>query len=244
MSLNKRLQGRSVTDLDPQDFQDHFLDEEVVMALLRKCDAVWIHNGDPQNPHAELTSGLCSNGYFNLSKVTQHPNVVAILARQLIKDLRTLSVPLDKVDWVVGSPYAAITFSYEVAMQLGARHGFCEKDKDDPRKMIWKRSQIPEGEDVLQIEELITTSSTTKKVRKAVIEGNEQEVHFLPVVGTIVHRPPEMVSSYNINGEDVKVVSLLQQEIWAIEPKDCSLCQAGSEPLRPKDNWAELTGKK
>jgi len=34
---------------------------------LTKLGALWIHDGNPQRPHALLTSGNHSNGFFNAS---------------------------------------------------------------------------------------------------------------------------------------------------------------------------------
>lgn len=39
--------------------------EEKVLGWFEKFDAVWMHNGDLRKPHAELTSGKCSNGFFD-----------------------------------------------------------------------------------------------------------------------------------------------------------------------------------
>lgn len=211
------------------------LTEEEILHLFDLCDAVWLHDGDPKKPHAELTSGLCSNGFFDCLRVLEIPDINEILAQQLARKIKIRC----KVDWIIGSPYAAITFSYEVAKALKARHGFVEKDPSG-KGMIWRRRVLPKGSVILQIEELITTSKTFKEVRRAVGEGNPEEVKFMNVVGTLVHRPPELPVNYD---DGVEVVSLIERKIWAVEQKDCSLCKAGSYRLRPKTNWAELTRK-
>jgi hypothetical protein len=147
---------------------------------------------------------------------------------------------------VIGSPYAGITFSYEVAKAFRATHGFTEKDPSDPKKkrMLWKRFNIPAKSKVLQVEELITTSGTFKAVRRAIIEGNSEPVNFLPVVGVLIHRPPKLPVHYEINGEKIKIVPLVEKLMWAVDPSKCSLCRASSIRLSPKNHWAELTGKK
>jgi len=78
------------------------------------------------------------------------------------------------------------------------------------------------------------------EVRRAVEEGNGEPVHFLPIVGALVHRPPRLPADYG----DRKVIAVIEKEIWAVDPKDCPLCKAGSPRYRPKTHWAELTGKK
>ena len=228
--------------LEPELFKNIPLSQEIILSWFEACDAVWLHNGDPTKPHAELTSGMCSNGFFDCLRVLCHPNLNEILAYELAKRMvKEGLADFERVDWVIGSPYAAITFSYEVAKALDATHMFCEKDPADPKgkKMLWKRLTIPESATVLQIEELITTSGTMQEVRRAIKEGNEYPVNFLPVVGTLAHRPPKLPVDY---GEQ-QVVALVEKEIWAVPPEECPLCKAGSVRYRPKTHWRELTGK-
>lgn len=218
------------------------LSQEEILRLFQVAGAAWMHDGDPGKPHAELTSGKCSNGFFNCQLVLEIPNLCEILARELARNiLKVIRGPWNWGEfWVIGSPYAAITFSYEVAKRLSAVHGFAEKDPADPtgKRMVWRRRTIPRGSKVLQIEELITTSGTFREVRRAIQEGNEEPVDFYPVVGTLVHRPPKLPADYG----DVKVVALVEKEVWAVDPP-CDLCKAGSRRYRPKTHWKELTGK-
>jgi len=234
-----------ILEIDPRVFKEKTVLEEKILLWFKLCDAFWMHDGDPQRPHAELTSGLCSNGYFNCPEVLKYPNLNEILANALVQLLRNNGLP-NKVDWVIGSPYAAITFSYEVAKALGAVHGFAEKDStySKEKKMLWKRMTIPKDSIVLQVEELITTSGTFREIRRAVIEGNAELINFLPFVGTLVHRPPKLPTSYKISGEEIKVVGLVETEVWALDPSECPLCRAGSVRYRPKTHWLELVGKK
>ena len=162
------------------------------------------------------------------------------MAIQLVQKLRESGITRDKVDWVIGSAYAAITFSYEVADALMAIHGYTEKDPSDPKgkRMAWRRMTIPAGANILQIEELVTTSGTFQEVRRAVEEGNTEPVNFLPEVGVLIHRPPKLPADYG----DRRIVALVEKEVWAVEPP-CSLCEAGSPRYRPKSHWRELTGK-
>lgn len=234
---------RTLLDIDPRDFDDRKLSPEEVLHWFDLCDAVWLHDGDPQKPHAELISGKCSNGYFDCSRVLCYPNITEILAHQLVQRLR-LEIPfgIKEVEWVVGSAYAAITFSYEIAKALGAIHGFVEKEPTDLKGkiMVWRRQTIPARSQVLHIEELITTAHTMNEVRRAVEEGNSERVNFMPFVGALIHRPPTLPVDYG----DIEVVALIEKEVWAVDPNDCHLCQAGSLRYRPKTHWQELTGKR
>lgn len=225
--------------LDPRDFYCTDLTQEEILKWFELCNAVWIHNGNPLFPHAELSAGLCSNGFFESQGVLENPNLSEILAHQLIMKLQKIGIK--KPDWVVSSSYAAMTFGYEVARQIGATFGFTEKDCSDSKgkRMLWRRRTIPEYSTVLQIEELGTTSNTFREVRRAVTEGNSKTVCFLPTVGMLIHRPPQLPVDYG----ECNVVSLIEKGIWAVDPTKCSLCEAGSKRYRPKTHWVELTRK-
>ncbi len=246
------MKGLTVNDLmyyNPGDFDDTILTQEEMLGWFEATDAYWLHDGDPKKPHAELVSGLCSNGYFFCPRILKLPNINEILAQQLGSVLDRLGVREKGVTWVVGSAYSAITFSYEVAKALGPGvcHGNTEKDPENPKKQVWKRLTIPERATVLQVEELITTSKTFRLVREAIRKGNKEYVNFLPIVGTLVHRPPKLPIGYEIDDEGKKVklqiVPLIEKEVWAVDPSECPLCKAGSKRLRPKTHWKELTGK-
>ncbi|MFA5368918.1 MAG: hypothetical protein WC303_02835 [Candidatus Paceibacterota bacterium] len=203
---------------------------------LRRRNAMWIHNGKKECPHAELTSGLCSNAYFNLSEVCSFPFENHWLASSLCANLRAHG--LKTVDFVVGSAYAAITFSYEVANCLGSRHVFAEKGSDG--EMLWNRFQLPKNATVLQIEELVTTFKTTEAVRRVIIEKNKHPVKFLPLIGTIVHRPQKLPIKYFFDNEPITIVPLIEKEVWAVPQEECPLCRLGSKRVKPKNNWADL----
>jgi len=222
---------------DPYSFRKQTLNKETILEWFDQCDAAWMHDGDVKKPHAKLRSGKCSNGYFNCSLILCYPNICQILGYQLGQLF--LSENGFNPDWVVSSSYAAIIFGHEVAKTLGAKFGFTEKDPEDPKKQIWKRFTIPENSRVLQVEELITTSSTFKAVRQAIEKENSETVDFCDTVCTLVHRPPKLPIDY----DDRIVLALVEEEVWAIEPENCPLCKAGSECLEAKKNWAKLTGK-
>ena len=236
------IKDQEILAINPREYDNKCLSQENILEWFDLCDAAWVHDGDPKKPHAELTSGMCSNGFFDCMRVLKYPNLTEILAQQLAKKLQLrLCLPEERL-WVIGSPYAAITFSYEVAKALGAVHGFTEKDPADPKGkiMAWRRMALPVDTYVLQIEELITTSGTFQEVHRAVREGNSESVNLLPIIGALVHRPPKLPVYYNGSR---KVIALIEREIWAVDPSICPLCKKGSARYRPKTHWAELTGK-
>lgn len=226
--------------LCPADYRNDDIPVKVILRWFDACDAYWMHDGNPNSPHAELTSGKCSNGFFDCLRVLKYVTLSEILANQMARKIR-VAIGNQKVDWVIASPMAGITFGYDVARALGTPiFMFTEKDPEQKGKMLWKRMAIPEGDTVLQIEELTTTSKTLNAVREAVDSGNPNSVNWLPYVGIFVHRPPKLpVDQYG----DRKVIALIEKEIWAVDPDKCPLCKDGSKRYRPKAHWKELTGK-
>jgi len=234
------------TDLrfyNPREFEDPLLvmTPEYLIALFKEEDAVWFYEGEPSadRPHAELTSGLCSDGFIDCLRILRYPNIAEILGLQLARRLRKSGI--GKVDWVVSSSYAAITFGHEVAKALQAVFMLAEKDPSDPqgKKMVWRRMTIPESARILQVEELITTSGTFQEVRRAVEEGNVvKPVDFVSEVAALVHRPARLPIEY----DGRRVVALLERAIENFDPAVCPYCKAGSPRYRPKTHWKELTG--
>lgn len=207
--------------------------EAEVRHILKATDAFWLHSGDPAQPHAELTSGLCSDGFVDVLRTLRYTNLCELIAEELI-DRLTDEMSLREVGWVVGSDHAGAALSYEVARQLMVMHDFTEKGPDGTQ--IWKRFQIEPNSVVLQIEDLITTTKTVSAVRRGIQRGNDALVDFAPYIGVVVNRSGETT----IEGSRIVALTTLTIQTW--EPGDCPLCAVGSKRLRPKQHWAELTG--
>ena len=196
--------------------------------LLRQINALWIHDNNPRRPHALLTSGKHSNGFFNGSLAICNPDLLNQLCKALIRqvDLTRLQAP----QLVVGSAMGAITIAYEIARQLDdkTQAGFTEKAGD---LMELKRFPIKPGHRVLVVEDVLTTGGTTKKT----IDGiKKADGNILPFILVLVNR------SGLSQIDDYKLISLIDHHLPIWTPEECPLCQMGSIALRPKDNWEAL----
>lgn len=242
-NLNLKIMNlQELLKLKPSDFLDQDIPVEEILSWFDACEAYWFHNGDLKAPHAELTSGKCSNGFFDCLRVLKFVVLSEILANQLARKIRR-EIGDQPIDYVIGSPMAGITFSHDVARALEATcNFFTEKHPLEKGKMLWDRIQIPPDATVLQIEELTTMATTLHAVKEAVDLGNKTPVNWLPVVGIMVHRPKELPVPYY---GDRKTVALIEKAIWAEDPDKCPLCAGGSPRLKPKfgNNWNILTGK-
>ena len=200
--------------INPENYTGTIIRPCQILSWFESENAYWRYEGEPspEKAHAELSSGLCSNGFFDCLRVLSYPNIAEILGNQLGRRLGHdffKETDFEKIEWVVSSAYAAITFGYEVAKCLNARFMNTEKDPTDPKGkgMIWRRMTIPEGANVLQVDELITTSGTFKEVRRSVEEGNAEPVNFITDVGVLIHRPSKLPMAY----EDREVIDLLEK---------------------------------
>ncbi len=213
---------------------DHVVTPEEVRHLFELCDSLWLHSGDPKNPHAELISGKCSNGYVDCGRTLRFTYVCQFLADQLVKKLR--GVYTGPIDWVVGSDHAGAAPSHCVALNLETKHEFTEKS-EDKKGQIWKRYVIEPEERVLQVEDLITTTQTVKAAREGMRTGNPNPITFIPFVMTLIHRS----SVFEFEESPILYLAHFDIEVW--EPAECPLCALGSKRLRPKTHWKELTSK-
>jgi orotate phosphoribosyltransferase len=192
--------------------------------VLEACRAFWLHSGNPKDPHAELHSGKCSDGFIDTLRALVHSNFCLGMAHMLAGKIRgSYKGP---IDWVIGSDHAGAVFSQNVAVALGAKHDFTEKGEN--KTQLWKRFWIEPGEVVLQVEELMTTAATFKEVRDGIRQGNGSDVTFAPVAGVLVHRSE--VSRI----EDTEIVSFAHYDIKVWDPAECPLCKQGSKRFKPK----------
>ncbi|MCZ7647962.1 MAG: orotate phosphoribosyltransferase [Planctomycetota bacterium] len=197
----------------------------------KRAGAVWLHGGDPVRPHAELTSGLHSDGFVNCTFVTQRPN----LLNRILRDERGLAgkLPNERADWVIGSAFGAIAFAHAVAERLETRAGFTEKDGDG---MALKRFELKPRETVLVVEDVISTGGSTLKTIAGLRAAGGETLKLLPMVLCLVNRSGQT----ELGGFAIK--SLLELSITSWDPKACPLCAKGSPALRPKTHWKELRG--
>jgi orotate phosphoribosyltransferase len=112
---------------------------------------------------------------------------------------------------------------------------FTEKEQKEQR---WsRRFNLPKRARLLQVEDLISTLSTTRKVKKAILAQNP-DIEFLEkegkiIVATIIHRPEKLPKAY----PDYFIIALMEKEIHVWEPEECPLCKRNSPVLKAKPNW-------
>ena len=215
------------------------ISKKKIEEILKETKAFWKFKGREKEPHALLSSGFHSDGYFNLNEVFKFPNYLEALAKMLIEKIRSvLKTKEVEVDAVVSSSYTALPLGEKVASKLNALFVFTEREENC---QIWSgRFTLPDKAKVLQVEDVISTLKTAKEVRRALLKANSK-IEFLKtpngknLIASVVFRPIKEGDYSNF-----KIVYLLKWKISAWEEERCALCKIGSKALKPKENWRKF----
>lgn len=168
-----------------------------------------------QTGHFLLTSGLHSDRYLQCAQILQYPPIAAKLCEQLITKI---DLP---IDLVVGPAMGGITLSYEMARQLKTASLFTEREKGT---MTLRRGfTIPQGAQVLVVEDVITTGGSVLETIKVV----EKYQGIVKGVAVLVDRSNGQVDL------GYPLYSLLSLEVQSYTPKTCPLCQKGIPLVKP-----------
>jgi len=200
---------------------------------IKKFEALncyWFHDSDPKRPHAELTSGKHSNGFFNFSKIIEDPELCEAVCQDLVKKL---NLPIPFNGYVFGAALGAIELSYELGKQLKCKRGYTEpKLINGVKYMSAKRFMIISGASYLAVEDVLTTGDSIKNTMYNITGHNGSVIDR---IAAVLNRS----SMENVSGK--KIIALINQPMITWKPNDCPLCSQGSIALRPKANWEALT---
>jgi len=205
--------------------------------------ALWIHGGNAAEPHALLTSGNHSDGFFNSRLVTDDNELLREAVCDLFENFRLDGGPLAKVKAVVGPQVGATKLASFLSQRFAAHSGDTSICAASPAKgerggekvMIFDDQDLKKiaGKSVLLCEDVLTTGGSVELAGEAVLEAGGS---VLPFVAALVNRSGKT----QLGG--LQVVALINQCMSNWSPEECPLCKKGSRPLRPKDNWSEFYG--
>lgn len=228
--------------------------EKMWIDTYRRLNALWIGGpaptpglkphgplaGQKLGAHALLTSGLHSSMFFNSGKIAEFPLRLKEAARDLLllmfhthRGLRH-GLPPERT---VGCAMGAITLAHEVACSASdfapwagdaVRTSVAEKDGDG---FAFKRSHPLPRERVLICEDVITTGGSVRKLLELVKSYGAEPYPFILA----------LVNRSGLRAVDGHVIlPLINYEAPTWDAKQCPWCDAGSKPVRPKENWSEL----
>lgn len=202
--------------------------------------ALWIHDGNQNRPHALLTSGKHSKGFFNSRLVIPDEELLRDAASDLLELFAQQGGEISKVQGVVGPQTGATKLAELLSNELMAcAHGECFWASPSKHEEGGKKSMVFSSEDlailpnqsVLLCEDVLTTGGSVDLAVDAVTSARGE---VLPFILVLVNRS----GLTEIGGR--KIIALIDRPMPMWTPDECPLCKEGSEALRPKDNWTAL----
>jgi len=170
--------------------------------------------------HFLLTSGLHSPRYLQCARVLMDPALATRLGAALADRLRPL-LSGRAAGAAVAPALGGVLVAHEVARALGCRALFTERQEGT---MTLRRGfAVAPGEDVVVVEDVITTGGSTREVMDAVSSRGGRVL----AAGSLVDRSGGAVEL------GVPRASLLSLEVEAFPAEACPLCAGGSVPEKP-----------
>ncbi|OHA24359.1 MAG: hypothetical protein A3B11_02265 [Candidatus Taylorbacteria bacterium RIFCSPLOWO2_01_FULL_44_26] len=202
-------------------------------------NALWIHDGNPKRPHALLTSGKHSNGFFNSRLVIPDEVLLCAAASDLLELFTQQSGDVSKVQGVVGPQTGATKLAELVSDQIMVTRGECfwaspaKNESDGQKSMVFSDEErgLVRSQYVLLCEDVLTTGGSVDLTIDAVESSGGAVMPFILV---LVNR------SGLTEASGKKIITLINRPMPMWIPDECPLCREGSEAIRPKDNWARL----
>ncbi|MBL1434489.1 hypothetical protein COB87_002910 [Candidatus Wolfebacteria bacterium] len=210
------------------------------ISQFKERGALWLHDGNSKRPHALLTSGMHSDGFFNSELVMEDSIFLNNACSYLVELLQQDNLDLSSVDRVVGPAMGAITLANDISRNLGLRRSrsclraYVEKEMDGNKKiMVFKKTLIRSKERILIVEDVLTTGGSVELTAAAITKAGGT---VLPFVAVLVNRS----NLTEVGGR--KIIALINRPMPMWTPKKCPLCKKGSEAIRPKGtkNWNRL----
>lgn len=185
------------------------LEQKEILEIFRETKVL-------RDGHFRLTSGKHSRQYMQCAQVLQYPKFTERLCEDLARRFKG-----EELHVVIAPAIGGILLAYEIAKILGIRALFTEREEG---KMALRRGfQLEEDENVLVVEDVITTGGSVKEVIELVREKGANVCG----VGVLVDRSAGKVNF------GVRKEALLTLEIETWEPEECPLCKAGVSIMKP-----------
>ena len=112
--------------------------------------------------HFILTSGRHSSSYFQCARVLQHPQYLTHFAEMIAEHFNK-----EKIDAVISPAIGGVVLGTEVGRIFNARTIFAERKDGD--MCIRRGFKIEPGENILIVEDVITTGGSVREVMDQVI---------------------------------------------------------------------------
>ncbi len=174
--------------------------------------------GALQNGHFLLSSGLHSPTYFQCALVLQYPRYLEQFCREIVDYFREED---EMIHVVIAPAIGGIVVAQEVGRQLGVRSIYAERERGKIR--LRRGFSIDPSENVLVVEDVITTGGSVKEV----IELVEATGAFVVGVGCVVDRSG---GKANLG---VPMVAVYSTKMVTYKPEHCPLCMQNIPLTKP-----------
>lgn len=220
-----------------------FRTQEGWIGQYQQKGALWFHDGNPKRPHALLTSGKHSSGFFNSRLVIPDEPLLREAASDLLELFFRQGGDISKIEGVVGPQTGATKLaeltSYQVMAHTRGRCFWASPAKSDEggvKSMVFSDEDLAllPGKSILSGEDVLTTGNSVALAATAVTNAGGI---VMPFVLTLVNR------SGLTEAGGKKIIALIDHSMPMWTSEECPLCKEGSDALRPKENWAHLNAR-
>ena len=191
---------------------------------------IFEQNGALLKGHFLLSSGLHSSRYLQCALVLQHPAIAGRLGAELAK-LAAADGRIPRIDAVMAPALGGIIVAHEVARALGVRALFTERQAGGMQ--LRRGFQLAPGEQILVVEDVVTTGGSTREVMDVVSELGGVAVG----AGSLIDRSGGAVDL----GVPRHALAVLEVPVY--QPDDCPLCSEGTPAIKPGSRPGSQTAK-
>lgn len=174
--------------------------------------------------HFRLTSGLHSSVYLQCALVLQHPSEAETFGQALAEPFREAAI-----ETVAAPAIGGLIIGYEVARALGAR--FIWTERDTAGRMTLRRGfTVRSGENVLVVEDVITTGGSTRETIETLTGAGARVVGAASIIDRSAGRA------------DVGIprIALATLDVPAVDPAACAACARGEQAIKPGSRKAGM----
>lgn len=234
------LDAARIRALDPHEVTRR-LNAEEVFHIARMLGAYWFYGYPAANAgrvglHAELKSGLHSEGYFNSQVLLEPENILRLMAAQLIERFRSTR-PTIPPTHVAGVPRGATRLAQAAASLLELPLVPLKKNENSGIELV---GELPAQARVIVTEDFCTRGTGFAQAVRAIRQSSGARV--LPTYLAILNRGG--MDHLALEGYGVyRVCSIAKHYIHDWRPESCPLCARGSKAIKPRGtpgNWEHL----
>lgn len=158
--------------------------------------------------HFQLASGRHADTYIEKFRILQWPDLTGQMCATLADRFRGMA------SVVAGPTTGGVILAYETARQLGLACIIAERREDGPGREFRRGFAVGPGDNVLIVDDVLTTGGSIREVIDAVVERGATVVG----VGVLVDRTAGAVDF----GVPFEACMTIQVASWS--PDECTLC--------------------